>query len=242
LYYFSATDYIMMEELRAQDKSIRERFYPFICGFNPGDKNTAKYFRSLLEAYPGEIYGIGELMSRRDDLAILDDVEPPRADHPSLLEVYDLAAEYDLPVLIHSNLSDSYAKGVLYLEEMQNALAHNRDTNIIWAHVGVARHVEVPNLLEIAEMMLAENDNLYYDLSWVFYEDYLVNDLSGWAQLAERYSDRIVLGTDEVGHWDTYVDDVVKYYEFLDILSPQTSQNLCRNNILKLIHVEEAHS
>jgi hypothetical protein len=69
--------------------------------------------------YPGQIYGIGELMSRHDDLTALTYGEPPRADHPALLAIFDLAAEYNLPVLIHHNISGSNIDNPLYLSEMQ---------------------------------------------------------------------------------------------------------------------------
>ena len=143
-YYFSATDYMMMQDFIAQPKEIRDRFFPFICGVNPNDKNAADHIRKVLEDYPGEFYGIGELMSRHDDLTALTYGESPRADSPTFLEIYDLAAEYDLPVLIHHNISGSYMDDPIYLEEMERALAHNRKTNIIWAHVGISRCLKYP--------------------------------------------------------------------------------------------------
>lgn len=119
-------------------------FFSFICGVNPNDKNVADHIRKVLEDYPGEFYGIGELMSCHDDLTALTYGESPRADSPTFLEIYDLAAEYDLPVLIHHNISGSYMDDPIYLEEMERALAHNRKTNIIWAHVGISRCLKYP--------------------------------------------------------------------------------------------------
>lgn len=43
---------------------------------------------------------------------------------------------------------------------MLRGLKYNRKTNIIWAHVGVSRQVEVPNLLEIANSTLKDIDIL----------------------------------------------------------------------------------
>lgn len=240
-YYFTGTDFLMMQDYLRQPDEIRARFFPFVCGINPNDLYAADHIRKVLDAYPGEFYGIGELMSRHDDLTALTYGEPPRADHPALLKVYDLAAEYDLPVLIHHNIAGSYMDDPIYLKEMQNALAYNRDAVIIWAHVGISRRVEISNLAEIAGQMLAENENLYYDISWVVYDDYISNSaesLAEWTALLEKYPDRFLIGSDKVGHWDTYPDEIIKYYPLLDLLSEETRQMVCTGNILTLIHVD----
>ena len=62
-YFFSATDYIMLEEYNAQPEDVQKRFFPFICGANTNDIYAADHLRRVLETYPGQIYGIGEIMS-----------------------------------------------------------------------------------------------------------------------------------------------------------------------------------
>ncbi len=240
-YYYSGTDHLLLNALRAQPESIRSRFYPFVCGVNPNDMYAADQIRKLLEMYPGEIFGIGELMSRHDDLTALTYGEPPRADHPAFLRIFDLAAEYDIPVLIHHNISTSYEARPLYLQEMRNALAHNRDARIIWAHVGISRRVEVADLLSITENMLAENPNLFYDISWVVYDDYIAKDeqsLAEWAALIEKYPNRFMIGSDKVGHWDTYPNEITKYEPLLRLLSPETAQALRYDNIMMQVDPE----
>lgn len=240
-YHYSATDYIMMLDYLQQPPEIQGRFFPFAGGINVNDKYAAKQLRRVLEAFPGMFYGIGELMSRHDDLTALTYGEPPRANHPALLEVYDLAADYDMPVLIHHNISGSYMKEPIYLQEMKDALAYNRKAKIIWAHVGISRRVEIPNLIEISEAMLSENPNLYYDISWVVYDDYLAKDsasLHDWAALFEKYPDKFLIGTDKVGHWATYTNEITKYHKFIDLLSDKTRQQVCSENILRLIRAE----
>lgn len=237
-YYYSATDHLLLQALQKQPEKIRNRFYPFICGVNPNDRNAADQLRTLLETYPGQIYGIGELMSRHDDLTALTYGEPPHADHPAFLAIFDLAAEYNIPVLIHHNISGVNIYDPIYLKEMQNALKHNRKTKIIWAHVGISRRVVIPNLTEIADKMLSENQNLYYDISWVVFDDYIVrneNSLSEWAALIEKFPDRFIVGSDKVGHWDTYPAEILKYKKLVSLLSEKTAKNLCSDNILRLV-------
>ena len=241
-YYYSGTDHLLLQELRKQPESIKKRFYPFICGINPNDRYAASQLRNLLEMYPGEIYGIGEVMSRHDDLTALTYGEPPHADHPAFLEIFDLAAEYDIPVLIHHNISGVNIEEPIYLKEMQNALAHNRKANVIWAHVGISRRITVPTLLQVADKMLKENSNLYYDISWIVFEDYINKDaksLKEWAKLIEKYPDRFILGSDKVGHWDTYPQEITKYTPLIKLLSDDTAAKLTGGNMLRLIGVQE---
>lgn len=244
-YYYSGTDFIVAEELLAQPASTQERFFPFICGINGNDRFAADHIRQLLKLYPNFWCGIGELMSRHDDLTALTYGEPPHVDHPAFLDVFDLGAEEGLPVLVHHNITAQSSEEVLYLEELETALAHNRDCKIIWAHVGISRRVEVQNLVRIADDLLARNSNLWIDISWVVYDYYFLDafpdqyhdgdTLDDWAALIEKYPDRFMIGTDKVGHWGTYPAEVVKYYTLLDKLQPETARRLCRDNILSLV-------
>lgn len=198
------------------------------------------YLRRLFEEFPGMIKGIGEIMSRHDDLTAYTYGEPPRADHPALMKIYDLAVEKNVPILIHHNIAPSYAKEPLYLSEMLRGLKYNRKANIIWAHVGVSRRVEVPNLLEIADSTLKDNKNLFFDISWLVFEEYIAKtekSLDQWAGLIRKYPDRFMIGTDVVGHWTQYKVNIEKYYVLLDRLPKDVAQNLSYGNILRLCHL-----
>ena len=56
-----------------------------------------------------------------------------------------------------------------------------------------------------------------------------------WSILIEKYPDRFMIGTDKVGHWNSYPIEVTKYYSLLDQLSPETAEKVCRGNALRLI-------
>ncbi|MDY4611859.1 MAG: amidohydrolase family protein [Sphaerochaetaceae bacterium] len=237
-YYFSETDYIMLEQYEKESDAVQARFFPFVCGMNPNDRNAVEYISQLLDLYPGEIYGIGELMSRRDDLTALTYGEPTRTDHPAFLAIYDLAAEKGLPVLIHHNIAGAYMDDPIYLEELERALEHNRKTNIIWAHVGISRRVEISNLVEIADGLLEKHPNLHMDLSWVVYDDYINKNggsLKEWAALLEKHQDRIMIGSDKVGNWGTCPGEITKCYPLLDLSSDAAARKVSHENILKLV-------
>lgn len=244
-YYYSATDFLVAEELLAQPDHIRNRFYPFCCGFNGNDRFAADHVEQVLRLYPKFWRGIGELMSRHDDLTALTYGEAPHADGGGFLGIYDLAAQKGLPVLIHHNITAQNTENILYLEELKKALAYNRQCNIIWAHIGISRRIEVQKLTEIADEMLRTNPNLWVDISWVVYDYYFLdkfpnnyfdgNSLKDWTRLIERHPDRFLVGTDKVGHWKTYPAEVVKYYRLLDTLKPSVVDAICRDNLLSLL-------
>ncbi len=234
VYHYSATDYILMHHFLQQSDEIRRRFYPFICGINPTDKCSSDYINQLLEIFPEQFYGIGEILCRHDILSRLTQGEPARADHPALLKVYDLAAEQNMPVLLHQNISDFNVNEPVYLHEIENALAHNRNTKIIWAHIGVVLGITIPNMLEIVEKMLVEHSNIYFDLSIIIMR-YIVKDVANWSILIEKYPDRFFVGTDKVAYWNTYLEAVEKFYPLLDLLNEKTVKKVCYENMLHLI-------
>ena len=185
-------------------------------------------------------------MSRHDDLTALTYGEGIHMDSPAFRMVYDLAADYDLPVLVHHNISPQNAIFPLYQEELERALEHNRKCKIVWAHVGVSRRIEMEELLIIAGSLLSRHPNLYVDISWIFFENYIRGELMGkdvdtdsfvdlWATLIEKYSDRVMIGSDKVGHWADYPAEIRKYYMLLDRLSPETAKKLCKDNALSLL-------
>ena len=244
-YYYPATDYILAEELLAQPQEVQDRFYPFICGVNTNDKYAADHIRQLLNLYPNFWCGIGEIMSRHDDLTALTYGEAPHINSDTFKEIFDLAAEYDLPVLVHHNITGQNINDVIYLDELKEALAYNRDCKIIWAHMGISRRVEVKDLAEIVDDLLKNNKNLYVDISWVVYDYYFLggfpsdfeysDSIDEWVNLINKYEDRIMIGTDKVGHFSTYPEEIFKYYTLLDKLEPEVAQKICRDNALSLI-------
>lgn len=251
-YYYSATDYILAEELLSQDKKIQDRFYPFCCGVNGNDILSVEHIKQLLRLYPNFWCGIGEVMSRHDDLTALTYGEAPHMNHQAFLEIYDLAAELGLPILVHHNITAQNSEEVLYLDELKQALAHNRDCKIIWAHAGISRRVEIQNLTQILDDLLSENSNLWIDISWVVYDYYFLdkfpnnyedgNSMDDWVNLIEKYPDKFMLGSDQVGHWKTYSNEILKYYTLIDLLKEDTAKKICKENIERLVKKYEKNA
>ena len=56
--------------------------------------------------------------------------------------------------------------------------------------------------------------------------------------MMKKFPDRFMIGSDKVGHWDEYENEIFKYYPLLDLLSDKTRKKIMQTNILDLIHVD----
>lgn len=107
-YYYSMTDDIMAEQLEALPKADQARFAPLICGFNPTDMSAVHQIERLLQRY--DIWrGLGEILLRHDDLTNLTLGETARANHPAMMNVYDLCGQKGLPIMLHQNATTGMA-------------------------------------------------------------------------------------------------------------------------------------
>ena len=243
LYYYSATDDIVAGAVRDLPEDQRRRLAPFISGFNPTDMNAARHVQALIERYPGLWRGIGEVITRHDDLTALTAGETARANHPALMKVYRLAARHDLPVLLHSNLTSLREETPIYLGELEDALRSNPDTRFVLAHAGTSGGVEkrqapLATLNEIICALLGRYNNLYVDLSWSVREHYLIKDgepRAAWVALIEDHPDRFVLGSDVVGHFDSIGAILGEYRPLLDALPKPVADKLRAENARALL-------
>ncbi|MBL7249623.1 amidohydrolase family protein [Alloalcanivorax marinus] len=243
LYYYSATDDIVARAILELPEERRRRLVPFISGFNPTDLNAARQVERLIERYPGLWRGIGEVITRHDDLTALTNGETPRANHPALMKIYKVAGRHDLPVLLHSNLTSLREETPIYLEELEAALKAHPDTRFVLAHAGTSGGVEkrqapLDTLPAIIRALLDRYDNLYVDLSWSVREHYLLDDdrpSRVWLSLIKDHPDRFTLGTDLVGHFDSMKKILDAYRPLLDALPEDTAQALARDNARALV-------
>jgi len=233
VYFYSATDWIVAEELRKLAPAERRRLHPILCGFNPTDRNAVRHLERMVEAYPNFWQGIGEVMCRHDDLTALARDETPRADHPALQPVYAFAAKHGFAVWIHSNLTAPQRPGAQYLDEVRRAIAANPATKFVWCHAGVAPRTHCPELVTVLEKLLDEYPNVWLDLSWVLLEQEILSRPSAhgaWTKLIERYPTRFIIGTDLAGTLDGYARAISRYEPLLQSLSPKTRERVARSN------------
>ena len=242
------TDYhlaLAIEDFKRQggDTALRqlERLYPCVSGFDGTDLGAVDMIAKRMKEFPGVFKCIGEVMSRHDDLTNLTTGERPRANHPALLRIFDFAGEYGIPVIIHHNIApvspNGEPKEPLYLPELLDAFKAFPDTIFIWCHAGISRRIHVPDLIEHLDRVLeAHRDHVLVDLSWVVYSDYVLKDLDGWAGLIRKYPENFVLGSDAVGRFGDYVDQIRIFEPLFDALGePNLIEKLASGNFLRVM-------
>lgn len=243
-YWYSATDVLVAAAVKQLPVEQRRRLHPFLSGFNPNDKNAAAHVRRMLELDPGLWQGIGEVFTRHDDLTALIDGDTPRANNEALAKVYRLAAEHDLPVMLHSNITSKRERNPLYLAEIEEPLAQHPQTRFIWAHAGTSaeihRHQEhLGFLLPTLERLLERYPNLYIDLSWSLLTPYLLDEQGTarpeWLHLVERFPERFMLGSDVVGRFDKLGQELHGFDGFLDALPEEVARKVARDNFLAIL-------
>lgn len=243
-YWYSATDLYVAAALQKLPAQQRRRFHPFLTGFNPVDKNAVNHIERMLDLYPGLWQGIGEVFTRHDDLTALTSGDTPRANNEAMTRIYHLAAERDLPVLLHSNITSKRERNPLYLAEIEEPLRNHPHTRFIWAHAGssleIHRHQEQMDfLLPVLTRLLEDYPNLYVDLSWSVLKPYLL-DPQGvprqeWVALVERFPQRFVLGSDLVGQFDSLGEQMHGFDPFLDALPAAVAEQVSRTNFVNLL-------
>lgn len=243
-YWYSATDTYVAAALQPLSDEQRKRFHPFLTGFNPVDKNAVSHIERMLDLYPGLWQGIGEVFTRHDDLTALTSGETPRANNEAMTRVYHLAAERDLPVLLHSNITSKRERNPLYLAEIEEPLRNHPHTRFIWAHAGssmeVHRHqTQMDFLLPVLTRLLEDYPNLYVDLSWSVLKPYLLDEQDvprkAWLALVERYPTRFMLGSDVVGRFDSLGEEMDSFRPFLDALPEDVARRLAKDNFLAVL-------
>lgn len=244
VYWYSATDVLVAAALEDLDEEQRKRFHPFLSGFNPNDKNADAHIRRMLELNPGLWQGLGEVFTRHDDVTALTEGDTPRANNEALARVYHLAAEFDLPVMLHSNITSKRERNPLYLVELEEPLRNHPHTRFIWAHAGTSmelhRHQEKLEFLhDTVSRLLDDYPNLYIDLSWTMLQPYLLDEDKRpdpkWVALVKRHPKRFVIGSDVVGHFDNLATGMHAFAPFLDALPAAVAQRVARDNFLALL-------
>lgn len=247
-FYEFAQVYSDNEKMLAKAESL----HPFICALDTTDLGAVDLVVKRIREYPGIWEGIGELMSRHDDLTNLTAGERPRGNHSSLIRLFKFAGLVNLPISIHHNVapisrSDSEIKKPLYLGEFENLLRRtilneekesDRPT-VIWCHSGISRRLVIDNYHEVLREMLRKyQNNLYMDISWVVLETYIYRNLELWVNLIEEYPNNFIIGSDSVGSYSAIPQEMRRYTLLLNSVSPETRERIAFKNLAHLLKGE----
>ncbi len=82
-------------------------------------------------------------------------------------------------------------------------------------------------------------DHVLIDLSWVVYPDYVLENLDGWAGLIRKYPENFVLGSDAVGRFGDYPDQIRIYDPLFDALGDlNLIEKLASGNFIRIMRHE----
>lgn len=213
-----------------------DRIMPFLRGFELDRGYSIDYVRNRLAS--GRFKGIGELFINGHGRRVA-------GDNPVLMEIYRLAAEYQVPVLIHWTIGSENPREAGTREgyqQLKRALALNASTTFILAHCGKGPPPCRPTFGAILEHLLTRYPNLCLDLSGiqpdlVTPEDTLTELGETVFRLMDKFPTRFLLGFDlvEPANPATQADLTIRRYrELLVGLSRGHAELIGRTNALNL--------
>ena len=242
-------DYRMKYAKDEEKLAQLDRIHPYVCGFDITDMGAVDLIVKRIKEFPDVWEGIGEVMSRHDDLTNLSMGDRPRANHPAMKRVCRFAGQHFLPVSIHHNIapisrSQQEIKQPYYLDELTELIEYSRwekdgeeyNTTFIWCHSGASRRVVVDSLdYWVEEVLDAYGDQLYIDLSWVVLEDYINPNQEKWINLIEKYPKKFMIGSDAVGKSSSIKKEMNRYDELLAALPEDVSYKVASGNFISLM-------
>jgi hypothetical protein len=147
------------EQALQAERVFPDHFFLFLRGFDPTWDHAPDYVKGRLST--GEYSGIGELFihghGRRID-----------GDHPVLMKIYRLAAEYRVPVLMHwtfGSMSERERGTSAVFRSLRHAVQQNPQTRFILAHCGLGPLPTRPDYVAAANQLLFDFPHLSFDIS-----------------------------------------------------------------------------
>ncbi|MBD7962770.1 amidohydrolase family protein [Fictibacillus norfolkensis] len=201
-----------------------ENIYPSFAGIDIYRSSGIDYSKKLLEK---GYLNIGEIVAASTYSPVTSKLKW-KGENPlsgKLDELYTLAADYQVPILLH--IDPPTGNPIPILEE---ALNKHPDTIFIFAHANVFNK---PGNLK---RLLNEHSNLYMDFYAGFtrYDLNSKNEIEDFIPVMEEFSDRFFLGSDS-GYGITYEESIGAMYQTIDLLSDESAVKVAYQNYEKVI-------
>ena len=241
LYYYSFTDAYIAMQYKSLTPDEQQRFDPMITGFNPLDMYATDHVKRVLKTFPGVFVGIGEFTIHKEFVSAKIAGGPATLTDQALDRLFDFAGEVGLVVLLHSDADVPFPKPnqePWQILQLRDLFLRHPKTTIIWAHLGVGRVVR-PVEDQIGIVVRALNNpalnHVHFDISWDEAAKYLVatpETIQKSADICNRFPDRFLFGTDEVGPTDQakYLKTYDLYAPLFAKLTPEASEKLRKGN------------
>jgi hypothetical protein len=241
LYYYSFTDAFIAMAYQSLPREQQERLDPMITGFNPADMYAVDHIRRVLTTFPGVFSGIGEFTIHKEFVSGKIPGETASLKNPALDRVFDFAGEVGLPVILHNDADVPFPKPnqePYQILQLRDLFLRHPKTTTIWAHIGLGRIVRpVNDQIGIIERALNNPalSHVYFDISWDETAKYLLSTpetTAAVAGLINRFPDRFLFGTDDVGPTDRakYLKVYDLYVPLFANLTPEASEKVRKGN------------
>jgi len=245
LYYYSFTDAYLAMQFKALTPDEQARFDPMIIGFNPADMYAVDHIKRVLKTFPGVFSGIGEFTIHKEFVSAKIAGKTASLLDPALDRIFDFCAETGLVAILHSDVDVPFPKPgqePYMVLQMRDLLKRHPDTTVIWAHAGLGRVVHpAKDQLSFMERGLANPalKGFYIDISWDEMAKYVVASpeaTAATADLINKYPDRWLFGTDEVGPTDQqkYLKTYDIYAPLFARLTPEAREKVLKGNYERL--------
>ncbi len=179
------------------------------------EKQLDNFKKTALQIIDDKAVGFGEISPEHFSLRKGHPYESFAPDHPYLLLLADISAEYGVPIEIHmeaipqdmntpDHLKGTSTPGRLKanIQAFENLLDHNLKAIIVWSHVGWDNTGH--RTPELCSSLFEKHPNLYMNIKMgkdsiqtntLFDRDKMVR--SQWLEFFIRYSDRIMFSSDQ---------------------------------------------
>ena len=216
-----------------------DNIIPFLRGFLLTEQKSVQYVSQRLGT--NKFKGIGELIVNGHGTRL-------GADSPIMMDIYSLAGQYKVPVLIHFTFGSTNVNepgGDEQVNQLKKALSQNPNTTIIVAHCGAGPAPHTSNYKDNLEMLLTNYPNLYFDIAGMHIDLYQNNTLTPLAEIIidviKKYPDRFLVGFDFDDIMYPYENgtEIIQYYEnFLDNFEITVSQKVAYDNAKKVLKLQ----
>lgn len=208
-----------------------DRIIPFFAAVPIYDDDAAGIVTEKLEL---GFYGIGEIVGASEFSPLTSHLEW-KARHPNdghLPEIYALAAEYHVPVLLHIDPPSGYP-----IQMLEQAADENPGAILVFAHANAF------NSPEAIQKLLDHHPNIWIDFyaGFTAYNPESDYTLADYMPLIETYPDRFFISTDS-GSGITYPEAARAMFEFIDLLTPESACKVASINFDMIIEAQAATS
>lgn len=246
MYYYSFIDAMIARQYQKLAPADRERFDPFIVGFNPTDMNAPDHIRHVLATFPGVFVGIGEFSIHKELVSSKIAGHAASVRNPAIGEILRFAGDVGLLVMLHCDINEVRGVGnhPAHADDLRELFGRHPETSIIYAHTGLGRFVgptstHIDLLREFCED--PGLNHVHFDLSWDEVAKWVVKDeetIKSWVALITRHQTRFLFGSDSVAprSQDAYLKTYRDYQPLWDRLPPEVSRAVRLQNYERLVN------